>query len=123
MGALGGDQELFGAKEGHKEGYLVTDNVFVVVFGVERAIIGGDITKRTGTILDVHGFCSYIQAEGCEGKRDGGFLPVVSKAWRSATQGVVAASPVSPVLECCARISGRLDGGVSSVACVYPAHA
>ena len=27
--------------------------------------------------------CSYIRAEGCDGRRDGGFLPVVSKAWRS----------------------------------------
>ena len=27
--------------------------------------------------------CSYIRAEGCDGRRDGGFLPVVFKAWRS----------------------------------------
>ena len=53
-----------------------------VVFGVERAI-RGDSMKCIGAIPDVHGFCSYARAEGCEGRRERGFLPVVSVAWRS----------------------------------------
>ena len=39
------------------------DNVGVVVFGVEGAIIG--LTVRSA-LVDVHGFCSYMRAEECE---------------------------------------------------------
>ena len=53
-------------------------------FGVERPVVGGDSMECT--IPDVHGFCSCNRAEGCEGRRDGGFLPVVSTLLRTCTQ-------------------------------------